>query len=403
MKKQTDNAHALAITADYLHAYKRQELTQRDMSEHVKEMSAMWRTEWEDKDKKNKAGTKKIEPYCKGIKIKLPKGEYKSYYDFIADGKEQEYEIIESNRIIGSVAIIDITDFITRKGYYAYAEYWDWQRWHYLGTEDIRELLKMLGKDPRIKAVVLNVSSGGGMVDGTESLANDVYDFVRLYKKKIYATVQGCAMSAAYWIVSGADYIYLSEKTTKVGSIGTMVSLIDDSVFLKQIGYRIININAPLSTQKNAAYKSALAGNTQMMEQQLAQMNNVFVDGVLKGRRKKIGIPAEIKAENLNVDNAPLQLMGKEYIGAGAILAGLADDIKTLDETIDLAAKKSATEVEQPIINSPIILRVSTSNTQSNEESAAIRQEITANNQQTNNKPEVKTGHLELIPLIIIN
>lgn len=95
------------------------------------------------------------------------------------------------------------------------------------------------------------------------------------------------------------------------------------------------------------------------MQEYLSAQNNVFVDGVLKGRRKKIGIPADIKAENLTPENAPMQLMGSEYVGKSAIAAGLADGVKSLNDVITMAAEKSATEAPIELLPNTMIIRAS--------------------------------------------
>lgn len=354
--------NTLAIPKKHLQAYQQQEMQQSEMTaKELEARAAMWR---DDSPKQKKIQNKKVPYICKAIKVKLPTGKIKDYYSF-ANGDEEEqeedrHEIINDTKIIGTVAIIDIKGFIHREGRHDdYVEYWGWNIWNRLGTEDVRAILAILGNDPRIKAVVLNISSGGGMVDGTEALANDIYDFLRIYKKKVYASVQGYAMSAAYWIASGADYIYLSENTTIVGSIGTMITIYNDAGFLERMGVREINIYAPLSTEKNAAYDEALAGQFQKMQEYLSAQNNVFVYGVLKGRRKKIGIPADIKAENLTPENAPMQLMGSEYVGKSAIAAGLADGVKSLNDVITMAAEKSATEAPIELLPNTMIIRAS--------------------------------------------
>lgn len=86
-------------------------------------------------------------PYiCKAIKVKLPTGKIKDYYSF-ANGDEEEqeedrHEIINDTKIIGTVAIIDIKGFIHREGRHDdYVEYWGWNIWNRLGTEDVRAIL----------------------------------------------------------------------------------------------------------------------------------------------------------------------------------------------------------------------------------------------------------------------
>ncbi len=85
--------------------------------------------------------------------------------------------------------------------------------------------------DPEVKAILLDVDSPGGTVDGTEDLARTIYEARQLGEKPIVAFTDGLMASAAYWIASSADRIYISGETPWVGSIGVVTSHIDYSKY----------------------------------------------------------------------------------------------------------------------------------------------------------------------------
>ncbi len=326
----------LAVTRSQLIAYNQEFLQQQQQLKHTVDLEALSVFNY----KQDKPQAKCKDPRMKAVKVRMGNGQtvdYLSYIDFADEEKEFEAE----GKVIGSLAIIEIEGFIRRKN-----PYWWWSGG--LGTDDVREMLKLVGNDKTIKGVILQINSGGGMVEGTETLANDIYGFLNKYGKRIYAVVEGMAMSAAYWLASQADYIYATETVAKVGSIGTMVTLVDSSAALELMGYRVIEVYAPLSIDKNQAVEQAIQGDTTKLQNLLAKANNSFVGAVIRGRKKRMNIPNDLQAESLTADNAPEQFLGTEYLSADAIAAGLIDEVRSFDSIIDLISRRTSTNFEQP-------------------------------------------------------
>jgi len=71
--------------------------------------------------------------------------------------------------------------------------------------------------DDNVEGILLDIDSPGGQVDGTQALADLIYS--ARGQKPIIANIDGTAASAAYWIASAADEIFMNE-TGLVGSIG---------------------------------------------------------------------------------------------------------------------------------------------------------------------------------------
>lgn len=200
------------------------------------------------------------------------------------------------------------------------------------GTDEINAELLAMGTDERVKGVLLVVDSGGGQVAGTETLANTVLNYNRRYGKRIEAFVDGMAGSAAYWIISGCDKIYLSGNTTAVGSIGTMATIANTNAMYESVGIKIENIYATLSKNKNLEYEEALNGNFEPMRLNiLDKLNTVFLRSVIRGRYL-----GRYTVEELTTENTPEQLTGKVYFGLDAINIGLADSINTKENALAL-------------------------------------------------------------------
>lgn len=266
--------------------------------------------------------------YSAGSLKKMPP--YKGDGEWGEEGEARKGDTVLSN----GIAVVHLKGMVSKDG-----------DWCARGTAAINAELHELGAQDNVKGVLLCIDSAGGTVDGTETLANTIYDYRRRYKKPVWAFVDGQAASAAYWIASGADKIYISGETAAVGSIGTMVQIANYSAMEEALGIEVISIYATLSTQKNKPYEDALNGNTQpMREQVLDKLNGVFIRGVIRGRYLRA-----IDYDALTPENVPEQLSGKMYFGNDAIAIGLADKIATFDATLQTMYNAVVTTGIQPM------------------------------------------------------
>jgi signal peptide peptidase SppA len=108
--------------------------------------------------------------------------------------------------------------------------------------------------DPKVENVVLNINSPGGQVDGINALS----DFIRASqdRKPIYAYVDGLAASAAYWIASATERI-VAEEASRVGSIGVIASVMDNSAAQERQGLKRYTIVSSQSPKKGLSVSSA--------------------------------------------------------------------------------------------------------------------------------------------------
>ena len=94
-------------------------------------------------------------------------------------------------------------------------------------TIQLRRDIRAATNDPTVSGILLAIDSPGGTVSGTADLASDVKAARR--KKPIWAHIDDLGASAAYWIASQAGAVYANSATALVGSIGTMMTVVDAS------------------------------------------------------------------------------------------------------------------------------------------------------------------------------
>jgi signal peptide peptidase SppA len=108
-----------------------------------------------------------------------------------------------------------------------------------LGATDMDEISEALAEArdrADVQAVLLAMDSPGGTVNGTPELAALVATISTA--KYVYAFTDGQMCSAAYWIASQADAIYAT-PSARVGSIGVLLPMIDDTEAFKQAGLKV--------------------------------------------------------------------------------------------------------------------------------------------------------------------
>jgi len=103
-------------------------------------------------------------------------------------------------------------------------------------SESLIEAVNEAGANPSVQAVFLDIDSPGGSVSGTPELAQAVADLSRT--KYVYAFTAGQMCSAAYWVGSQCDAIYMT-PSARVGSIGVILSILDSTEALRNEGIKI--------------------------------------------------------------------------------------------------------------------------------------------------------------------
>lgn len=178
--------------------------------------------------------------------------------------------------------------------------------------------------DTRVKGLVLAVDSPGGSVFGTPELAAVVQDAAQ--QKPVVTVCDATIASAAYWVGSAANAVYLSGPTVQAGSIGIVarmgLSRADpDSMEFTRGKYKRGSVNGAKPDGEFMAYYEA----------QLDHLYSVFVDTVAQHRGATSAQVLQHMAD------------GRVFIGQQAIDAGLADGFATVDAIVEAMATNPQT------------------------------------------------------------
>ena len=217
--------------------------------------------------------------------------------------------------IDGGVAVIDITGPLT-KGY-------SWMTAIFGGTsmQMAAELVDQAADNSNVKGILLRIDSPGGSVDGTESLARAIR--AAGDAKSVIALASGCMASAAYWVGSAANAVYLEAGTTIVGSIGVVTKHTDISSLEARIGLKTTEISSGKYKRIASMHEPLSADGRSSIQSQLDHIYGIFVGDVAKNRGVSVQTVLDRMAD------------GKIFIGQQAIDAGLADGFATEESLIN--------------------------------------------------------------------
>lgn len=199
-----------------------------------------------------------------------------------------------------------------------------------MGARTIDNLRKMF-ESPTIKAIVINIDSGGGLPGTSQAIFNEIHELKKnISPKYVLALVENCAASGAYYIACAADFI-ISTPSAIIGSIGAYARLFSvkkiadkydlDCDIVKAGQYKGAgNIFSPITSEQ----KTEIQG---VLDNVYAQ----FVKDVLS-KREKCGLS---KKSNIWAE-------GKIFSGEQALKLGLIDQIGSISNAIEALRKHAA-------------------------------------------------------------
>lgn len=195
----------------------------------------------------------------------------------------------------------------------------------FISGDRYTNILKKLKQDDKVKAIVLRVNSPGGSVISSDQIWQEIED-IQAKGKPVIVSMGDVAASGGYYISCGSDKIFC-EPSTLTGSIGVFMmypvtrSLMEDKLL---IHYDTVS-TSKYSTRLNSLYKPD-AEESKTMQYIVDNYYDTFLSRVSEGRQMSKEAVHEIA-------------QGRIWTGPKAIELGLADEIGTLDDAIDEAAR----------------------------------------------------------------
>jgi protease IV len=200
-----------------------------------------------------------------------------------------------------------------------------WSEEVFLGSDDMAALLRDIGEDDAVAAVVLRIDSPGGSALASDFILRDIEELQR--KKPVVVSMSDTAASGGYYIAAKASRI-VAEPATLTGSIGVFGGKFVTRRFEEEV------LGMSHDTQKrgaNADIYSSLQPASPEQDAHLQRLMDrtyaLFIGHVAAGR----------KMSRQQVEGVA---SGRVWTGAAAQKIGLVDDLGGLDKALDVARQE---------------------------------------------------------------
>ena len=185
------------------------------------------------------------------------------------------------------------------------------------GYDGITAMIEDAVHNTQVKGILLDVDSGGGEVAGVQSLG----EVIRIASAvlPVWAHANEMAASAAYWIASSANKVYLSE-TASVGSIGVLTAHVDHSAAFEQAGLKIKLVHSGKHKVDGNPYEPLPEPVEKSLQAEIDALRTLFASTVASNRKVDVKKIMDTEA--------------KMYRGQAAVDAGLADKVQSFSSTL---------------------------------------------------------------------
>jgi protease-4 len=202
-----------------------------------------------------------------------------------------------------------------------------------IGGDSTAALLRKARMDDNVKAVVLQVDSGGGSAFASEVIRREI-DLIKESGKPVVASMISVAASGGYWISVSADRIY-AEPSTITGSIGIFGMI---NTFENAFNYVGVNSDGIATSELNG-----ISPDRPLAEgyKSMIQMN------IERGYKRFISLVATERGMTLEEVDAIAQ--GRVWVGTQALEIGLVDELGSLADAVAHAAELAELETFEEV------------------------------------------------------
>lgn len=212
------------------------------------------------------------------------------------------------------IAVVAVNDILTSEA-----------GWRGIDYKNLAVIIEQLEKNDEVKAIVLDINSGGGDVNGLF----DFTEYIQSVEKPIYTYTSGNLASAAYTIAAATDGIYATESAL-IGSVGVFMSFIDDSGYLSKNGIKEITFYGKNSDKKNLDPESKEG--KEVYQAEIDELEQMLISNVAKYR----GVSSDKVLEDFG--------HGLMFHGNEALERGMIDGIvSTFDDFMDIVNNADST------------------------------------------------------------
>lgn len=204
------------------------------------------------------------------------------------------------------------------------------------GSESVVKQLEDAFSNPKIKAVVLRVDSGGGSALGSAEINAAIIRLKKKYKKPFIVSMGGAAASGGYYVSASADKIF-SDGLTVTGSIGVFTARPNIDSLLKWQKIKVENFKRGENSDIGTFYKPLDKEDIEIIQGIIDYYYDRFTLAVSEGRK-------------MSREEVEAIAQGRVWLGTDAYNKKLVDEIGGLYEALKYARKEAGINQRYKIV-----------------------------------------------------
>lgn len=193
-------------------------------------------------------------------------------------------------------------------------------------TERLGSAIRQALGDTNVSAIVLDIDSPGGSVNGIAELADEIYR--ARGQKPVYAIANSMAASAAYWLGTSASELSVI-PSGEVGSIGVLAAHEDVSKALEVQGVKTTLITAGRYKAEASPYAALADEARAAIQERVDDYYEQFVGDVARGRG--------VKASEVKAGYGEGRMVGAKR----AKQLGMVDHVETMEALLSRLMRQS--------------------------------------------------------------
>ncbi|MHC4325398.1 MAG: signal peptide peptidase SppA [Planctomycetota bacterium] len=190
---------------------------------------------------------------------------------------------------------------------------------------DVYRQLKVIGRDRRVKGVIVRVNSPGGTISASDQIYKQIRDFRRKENIPVVAFMQGVAASGGYYTSVACEKI-IAEPTAITGSIGVISwYLVVQELLEEKLGVMPVTVKSGPKKDWPSSFREPTPEELQYMQDKL----------ITPAFERFVQVIAEGRSAKLDLDEVRRLADGGIFGAQEAYDEELIDDIGYLDEAIE--------------------------------------------------------------------
>jgi protease-4 len=201
-----------------------------------------------------------------------------------------------------------------------------------LDARETLDLLHRYAKNDTVKAIVVRINSPGGAIAPSQ----EIYSAIRRVRKEkpVVASLDSVAASGGFYIAAACDPI-VANPGSITGSIGVILQWFDVKDLLQWAKVKPETITSGALKDAGSPYRQMTDAERAYFQSVVTQLHSQFVRDVAAGR-----------GEKMKLEEVQRIADGRIFTGEQALQLKLIDDLGSIDDAVNKAAKLAGIEGE---------------------------------------------------------